>query len=227
LRASGNFYALVGISRCAKLGSLPIKLTKTDTSGTSSTENITLNVVATAFPEFKVTQIILPPAKSEILNNSALIAREAAQLSTVVNKFTTTRLWSGTFRQPISSIITEYFGTRRSYNGGPVGACGHEGTDFRGAMGDPVYSDARGRVVFAALTQVRGNLVVVDHGIGVFSAYFHMSEIAVHEGDIVESGDVIGKVGNLGISTGPHLHWSMWVAGEYVDPMEWTKKVFP
>ncbi len=226
-QAAGYFYALVGISRCAKPGSLPVKLTETNSSGKSTTENMTINVVATAFPEFKVTQIILPPAKSEILNNAALLNREAAQLATVVNKFTPTRLWSGAFRQPMYSYVTENFGTRRSYNGGPVGQCGHEGTDFRGAVGDPVYSDGRGRVAFAALTQVRGNLVVVDHGIGVFSAFFHMSEIAVHEGDMVESGDLIGKVGNLGISTGSHLHWSMWAAGEYVDPMEWTKKVFP
>ncbi len=226
-REAGYFYALVGISRCAKLGSLPVKLTETDPSGETKTENMTINVAATAFPVDKVTQIILPSDKTAILANTDLRAREDSQLEAVISKFTPVRLWNGVFRQPLNSYVTEYFGTRRSYNGRAPGACGHEGTDFRGAVGDAVYSDARGRVVFAALTQVRGNLVVVDHGLGVFSAYFHMSEMAVHENDMVESGDLIGKVGNLGISTGPHLHWSVWVNGQYVDPMEWTKKVFP
>lgn len=223
-RAGGFFYALVGISRCAKLGSVPLRLTETDTSGEQSTENTSISVAPTAFP---VDAITLPPAKLAILTDSALLKKEGDQLAAIANRYTPVRLWSGAFRQPVYTAVTEFFGTRRSYNGGPVGACGHEGTDLNGKVGDAVYADARGRVVFADTTQVRGNMVVIDHGLGVFSGFYHMSEINVQADQMVEPGDLIGKVGSTGLSTGPHLHWSMWVNGEYVDPMEWTRRVLP
>ncbi|MBI5303408.1 MAG: LysM peptidoglycan-binding domain-containing M23 family metallopeptidase [Chloroflexi bacterium] len=223
-RAGGYYYALLGISRCAKLGEAPLTIVTTDANNKPTTDNLKLNVAATAFP---VNAITLPPTGVSILQNTTLVNREAADLATIINQHTPTRLWRGAFRQPVYTAITENFGTRRSYNGGPVSACGHEGTDFRMSLGDPIYSDARGKVVFAALTQVRGNMVVVDHGLGVFSAYYHMSEIAVKVGQLVNAGALIGKAGSTGLSTGPHLHWSMWVNGEYVDPMEWTRRVIP
>lgn len=222
--AAGYYYALVGVSRCAKLGNFSIALNETDRAGEGSTENMTISVAATAFP---LDAITLPPSKLSILSDAAMVQRENVQVAAVAAKFTPTRLWNGAFRQPISTAITEYFGTRRSYNGGAVSPCGHEGADFAGPAGTPIYSDARGRVVFAGLTQVRGNLVMVDHGLGVFTGYYHQSEIAVRVGQMVEAGDLIGKVGSTGLATGPHLHWSMWVNGEYVDPFEWTRKVFP
>jgi murein DD-endopeptidase MepM/ murein hydrolase activator NlpD len=70
-------------------------------------------------------------------------------------------------------------------------------------------------------------MVVVDHGLGVFSAYYHQSQMAVQPGQIVEAGDLIGRVGTTGLSTGNHLHWSLFVHGDYVDPMEWTRRVLP
>ena len=222
--AGGYQYALVGVSRCAKLGNFPLSLVETDFAGKTITETATVAVAATAFP---VDQVTLPPAKVTILQDTALINREAVQLAAIVNKYTPSRLWDGAFRQPVYGTITEYFGTRRSYNGGPVGACGHEGMDIGLPQGTPVYAPARGRVVFTGLTQVRGNLTVVDHGVGVYSAFFHQVEILVKVGDMVEPGMLIGKVGTTGLSTGPHLHWSMWASGEYVDPLEWTQRLFP
>ena len=223
-QAGGYFYALEGISRCAKLGKFPLTLTETDSSGKTMTETATITIDATNFP---IDQVNLPPDKLSILTDTKLINTEAVQLAEIVDQYTPTRLWSGVFRQPVYGRITEYFGTRRSYNGGPVGACGHEGTDFGMAQGTPIYAPARGRVVFAGLTQVRGNMTVIDHGVGVFSAYFHQIEILVKVGQMVEPGDLIGKVGTTGLSTGPHLHWSMWANGQYVDPFEWTQRIFP
>ena len=222
--AGGYLYALVGVSRCAKLGNTPLTLAETDAAGKTITETATVAVTATAFP---VDQVTLPPTKVTILQDTALINREAVQLATIVNKYTQSRLWDGVFRQPVYGTITEYFGTRRSYNGGPVGACGHEGMDIGLPQGTPVYAPARGRVVFTGLTQVRGNLTVIDHGVGVYSAFFHQVEILVKVGDMVEPGMLIGKVGTTGLSTGPHLHWSMWASGEYVNPLEWTQRLFP
>ncbi len=223
-RAAGYFYALVGISRCAKVGAAALTLTTTDADDQTATEKIPFTVASTAF---QVDAITLPPSASAILQNTALIKRESDQVAAVVGRFTPARLWSGAFRQPMYGRITELFGTRRSYNGGPVGACGHEGMDFGMAAGSPVYADARGRVVFAQKTDVRGNLIVIDHGLGVFSGFYHLSEINTQVGKVVEPGELIGKVGSTGLSTGPHLHWSMWVNGDYVDPLEWTRRVIP
>jgi murein DD-endopeptidase MepM/ murein hydrolase activator NlpD len=162
-----------------------------------------------------------------ILNQPALIEKENAEVAALVSPRTPEQMWSGKFRQPATGIATARFGTRRGYNGSAPSACGHEGMDIAAQPGTPVSADARGRVVFAGLTQVRGNLVIVDHGLGVYTGYYHLSAIAVKVGQVVERGDLVGKVGSTGFSTGAHLHWSMWVNGEYVDPLEWTKRVIP
>jgi len=222
-RAGGYFYALVGISRCAKVGSVPLVITTTDTAGQSATESTPINIASAVFI---VQNITLPPGKASLLD-PALLQREDAQLTAIVARYTPSRLWSGAWRQPVYGDVTSAFGSRRSYNGGPVGACGHEGTDFDMDKGAVVYAPARGRVMFADLTQVRGNMIVIDHGIGVFSAYFHLSEINTQVEQMVEPGTPIGKVGSTGLSTGPHLHWSVWVNGEYVDPLEWTRRLIP
>jgi murein DD-endopeptidase MepM/ murein hydrolase activator NlpD len=67
---------------------------------------------------------------------------------------------------------------------------------------------------------------VLEHGQGVFTYYLHMEKSFVNEGDTLKPGDPIGQMGSLGISTGPHLHWSMVVGGERVDPVEWTERIF-
>jgi murein DD-endopeptidase MepM/ murein hydrolase activator NlpD len=223
-RAAGYFYALVGISRCAKIGSVPLAVTTMDVAGKSAAESTMVNIASTAFV---VQAINLPPSKVAILSDRTLVNREAEQLTAIVAPHTPTRLWSGAFQQPVYGAITSSFGMQRSYNGGPVSACGHEGTDFNTNGGLAVHAPARGRVVFAALTQVRGNMIVIDHGLGVFSAYYHLAEINAQAGKMVNAGDLIGKIGSTGLSTGPHLHWSMWVNGEYVDPMEWTRRALP
>lgn len=220
---TGYSYALVGISRCAKTGPALLAVTWTDSFGASSVETATVTIEATAFV---VQKLKLPTGKGALLD-SALQTREAAQLAALVTKLTPTRFWSGAWRQPLYGPISSAFGTRRSYNGGPVGVCGHEGTDFDVDANTPIYAPARGRVVFAGATQVRGNMTVIDHGVGVFSAYYHQAAIDVQVGQMVEPGMLIGKVGTTGLSTGPHLHWSVFVNGEYVDPLEWTRRVMP
>ncbi len=222
-RGAGYFYGLVGISRCAKLGNAVIRLTETDVNGETSTETSNVTIQATAFP---VQSLTLTPGVAALLEPT-LVKKESEQLAALVAPFTPVRLWSGTFRAPLEGRVTSYFGHRRSYNGGAVNPCGHEGIDYGVPTGTLIQSDGRGRVVFAGPTQVRGNMVVVDHGLGVYSAYFHQSEMLVQAGQLVDAGDPIGKVGSTGLSTGSHLHWSIFVNGEYVDPSEWTQRVVP
>src|SRR5690606_17386730 len=121
---------------------------------------------------------------------------------------------------PVSSqyVTTSPFGTRRSYNSGPV-ASYHEGQDFAVPEGVPVLAPGNGTVALAEALNVRGNAVILDHGQGVFTGYWHLSELLVAPGQEVALGDVVGISGNTGLSTGAHLHWELRVYGVAVDPM--------
>ncbi len=100
------------------------------------------------------------------------------------------------------------------------------GLDFCGNNTTDVLAPAVGRVVFAGPLTVRGNATVIDHGQGVYTGYLHQSELFVQTGDMVQPGQVIGKVGATGRVTGPHLHWEVWVNGVQVDPLDWLEKTF-
>jgi murein DD-endopeptidase MepM/ murein hydrolase activator NlpD len=154
---------------------------------------------------------------------------EEAFVAELLSPVTTDRHWSGSFVFP-STYYTEsflsIFGTRRSYNWGAFQYY-HTGMDFYANTGMPIQASAAGRVVFAGSLKVRGGVTYIDHGWGVYSGYFHQSEIFVTEGEQVEQGQVIGEVGGTGRSTGPHMHWEIWVGGVPVDPIDWVEGSFP
>ena len=117
------------------------------------------------------------------------------------------------------------FGVLRSYNGGPANDW-HHGHDISADAGAPIVAPARGRVVFATELPVHGLGVILDHGAGVYSGYWHMSQIDARVGDLVQPGAVLGLVGETGVVTGPHLHWEVIVQGRDVDPVQWTELSF-
>jgi murein DD-endopeptidase MepM/ murein hydrolase activator NlpD len=114
------------------------------------------------------------------------------------------------------------YGQRRTYGASPA-LSAHAGQDFSAAAGTPVYAPADGVVVLAEPMFVRGNAIVLDHGQGVFTGYWHLSEIGVTEGARVTAGQLLGKVGSTGLSTGAHLHWELRIAGMPVDPLQWVE----
>ena len=124
--------------------------------------------------------------------------------------------WSGDFVAPVSSQVSETFGTSRTFNGKLASV--HRGEDFRAPMGTPVHASNAGEVVLARELYYEGNCVVIDHGLGFMTLYMHFSKFAVKEGDQVEKGQVIGLSGGTGRVTGPHLHMSVRWSGEYLDP---------
>lgn len=149
-------------------------------------------------------------------------------IASIINEITDQKYWEGPFQFP-STVIDVYssvFGSRRNYNDTGYTSY-HTGMDFYGGTGTPITSPARGKVVFSGPLLVRGNVTIIDHGWGVFTAYLHQSEILVSVGDWVEAGDAIGLVGYTGRVTGPHLHWEVWVGGVPVNPLEWTSTAFP
>lgn len=129
------------------------------------------------------------------------------------------KYWSGTFMQPVQGEITTEYGAIR-YTNGSTNADRHGGIDIAAALGTQIYAANAGKILFADFIQLTGNTVVLEHGLGLKSFYYHMDSLDVSEGDMVETGDPIGKVGTTGFSTGPHLHYALLVNNVYVNP--WT-----
>lgn len=133
--------------------------------------------------------------------------------------------WVGEFMTPVNDFleVSANYGARRSYNGGPY-LTYHEGVDFSAYAGTPVYATAAGTVVLAEPLYVRGGAVIIDHGMGVFTGYYHLSEIHTTTGASVNPGDLLGGVGTTGLSTGNHLHWDLLINGIWVDAAAWQEE---
>lgn len=155
-------------------------------------------------------------------------APENKQIDAVVAEASPDKLWDGVFASPgyDPEWITSWYGTRRAYNGGQY-AYFHSGIDYGGGPGTPIKAPAPGVVVFAGPLTVRGNATVLDHGWGVYSGFWHQSEIQVQVGERVAANQVIGLVGGTGRITGPHLHWEIWANGVQVNPLLWLSQSYP
>ncbi len=129
--------------------------------------------------------------------------------------------WSGPWILPVEGEVSGVFGAQRSYDGVPSDQW-HHGHDIAAQHGDPILAPAPGTVVWTGDLVLHGMGVIIDHGAGVYSGYWHMSLIAVREGVEVEPGDYLGNIGTTGLSTGPHLHWEVIIQGIDVDPVQWT-----
>lgn len=130
--------------------------------------------------------------------------------------------WRQKFVWPAKGRLSGLFGSQRIYRGTP-GAY-HSGTDIAGGAGTPFVAPADGVVILAAQSPftLEGNLLMLDHGMGLNSAFLHCSEILVREGDRVRQGQVIGRIGATGRATGPHLHWSIKWREARLDPILFT-----
>jgi murein DD-endopeptidase MepM/ murein hydrolase activator NlpD len=162
----------------------------------------------------------------------AVVEPENQTIISIVAPATSTRYWNGIFASPAvyPDEFTSLFGRKRVYHGlgtDLVTEGFHTGLDFAGGEGLQIFAPAPGKVVFAAPLTVRGNATIIDHGWGVYSGFWHQSQIAVNVGDMVETGQVIGFVGGTGRVTGAHLHWEVWVNGVQVDPLKWLSQAYP
>jgi murein DD-endopeptidase MepM/ murein hydrolase activator NlpD len=125
--------------------------------------------------------------------------------------------WKGNFVDPSPAPRSSPFGVRRIRNGKTAGF--HRGLDYAGGWGAPIYAPADGKVTLVGPGfTLLGNCVIVNHGEGLTGLYLHMSSINVKDGQMVKKGQVIGKIGNTGASTGPHLHYATYFHGVPVDP---------
>jgi murein DD-endopeptidase MepM/ murein hydrolase activator NlpD len=172
-----------------------------------------------AFPSVNIPAEVSQP----ILSQAEAVQAEAARMDEIFGGVTAYG-WTprSRFAAPLEDDFprTSPYGSRRTYGNSPT-ITAHAGEDFSAAAGTPVYAPAAGLVVLAEPLFVRGNAVVLDHGGGVYTGYWHLSELNVQPGDQVAAGQRLGAVGSTGLSTGAHLHWEMRVGGLPVDPLQW------
>lgn len=142
---------------------------------------------------------------------------EQEKLRNIFDHVTPEKLWHGPFRLPLGpGVRGTNFGKRRILNGQPRSP--HTGADFPAPTGTPIHATQSGRVVLAEELYFSGNTVIIDHGLGVYSLYGHLSATDVAAGDTVKAGQVVGKVGATGRVTGPHLHWGVTVNKARINP---------
>jgi murein DD-endopeptidase MepM/ murein hydrolase activator NlpD len=220
--SDGAYTALIGVHAMQKPGVYPLVLTATDEKGHQVATSVDVQIVAGKFGQERIN---LPPDKQALLD-PVLVQAEREKLWSVFGIFRQERYWSGLFALPAQGKVSSVFGTRRTYSGGAFNTY-HEGIDFSAGVGTPVYAPAAGLVVLAEPLAVRGTAVILDHGWGVHSGFYHLSEIIVSPGQLVQAGELVGRVGNTGLSTGAHLHWDLRVRGVNVDPLEWTRRAIP
>jgi hypothetical protein len=201
---------LVGIDLDVKPGKHPVIVV-------AGTERLThtLAVVSKPFPtrRLKVDEAFVNPPESV----QKRIDEERKVVAAIWESSGSDALWKGPFVRPVPEAANSAFGTRSVFNGQPRGA--HGGADFPSPAGTPVKAPNAGRVVLVRDLYYSGNTVIVDHGLGMFSYFAHLSEMSVAEGERIATGATVGRVGATGRVTGPHLHWTVRVGGARVDPL--------
>lgn len=170
---------------------------------------------------FPTQSIWLPPDKEGLTGTDF----EFDQVDAFKQLVTPEKYWQGAFLRPSSGSVSTIYGVRRYYNGVFAEDYYHRGVDYAAGTGSPVVAPAAGKVALVGRESegftIHGNVIGIDHGQGVAGIFVHLSRIDVEAGQMVKAGQVIGAVGSTGISTGPHLHWGLYVNGQAVDPVPW------
>lgn len=223
--ADGEQLALQGIHALLEPGVYPLLIEATLPDGNRQAFE---QMVLVTSGNYGSEELYVPPETID----PAVTEPENQTIYSVIAPATPTAFWNGVFTSPAvyPDEFTSLYGRRRLYRGlgtDLVIEGFHTGLDFAGGEGLQIFAPAPGRVVFAAPLTVRGNATIIDHGLGVYSGFWHQSEILVNVGDIVETGQVIGLVGGTGRVTGAHLHWELWVNGVQVNPLDWLSQVYP
>ncbi|MEJ5200913.1 MAG: peptidoglycan DD-metalloendopeptidase family protein [Anaerolineales bacterium] len=218
-----NYIALIGIDAMETPGLQRLVVTATSVDNPTQVYTIDQQVLLKA-GEF-IEETIEGVDATTIDPN--IIDQENQTLEKIVH-LTTERKWQGAFKYPVDEpCLGSRFGNRRSYNNGAFNYF-HTGVDFSVCANNlNIYAAAPGTIVFTGQLPVKGNFTVIDHGWGVYTGYAHQSEVFVKVGDTVETGQLIGTIGNTGRSVGPHLHWELWINGTPVNPIDWVENSFP
>jgi hypothetical protein len=212
--AKGGAKAVAGIDLNTEPGTYQLALT---VDGMPLSRDVT--IVKKKYPVQRLTlpedMVILSP------ENEARAERDQRKMAAIW-PVDSLRVWSGRFIDPLpGKAVGTPFGVRRIINNIPKNS--HSGVDITADEGDPVKAPNDGVVILVDDQFYSGNSVVLDHGQGIYSMFFHLSKATVKYGQAVRKGDVIALVGSTGRATGAHLHWGVRVQGAKVDPLELIK----
>jgi murein DD-endopeptidase MepM/ murein hydrolase activator NlpD len=208
--------ALVGIDLDVRPGSIGWRVTRP--SAAKNGGALAAGAVTVRARTFPTQPLTLPKGMVDLdAPTLARVATEREELKAALTAGSAERLWRGAFRIPVDGgQPTGGFGLRRVLNGQPRSP--HTGYDWAAPAGTPVLAANGGRVALVAEHFFAGRNVVLDHGFGLFTFYFHLTEGRVARGESVSAGQVIGTVGATGRVTGPHLHFAVLLNGARVDP---------
>jgi len=215
-----DFKGVVGIPMEQAVGSFSFALNLTDPNGQINHRIFPLKVIKTKFP---LSYYWLKPTKKKLLARD-LINEEWARIEKKIVAEDPAQHWRGKFALPVKGEISQLFGSTTVINGKKGGS--HRGLDIAVPIGTRVLAPNEGRVVFAEKLKAFGGTMVLNHGQGIYTLYFHLSKFLRRVGEAVGEGEAIALTGNSGISSGPHLHWGMSVHNLRVDPLQWTKQAF-
>lgn len=207
--------ALIGLDVGLQPGEYPLDVKAVSYQGVETCRTRMLRIARKAFATRYLTlpkKYVNPPAEVQ-----ERIRRESEELRAIFSTSAPERLWDGFFVRPLSGIVISSFGKRSVLNGQPRSI--HSGVDLRAGMGTRLKTPAGGRIVLAKELYFSGNSIIVDHGLGLYSFFAHLSAFKVKEGELVERGQIIGLTGRSGRVQGPHLHWSVRLNNSRVDPM--------
>jgi murein DD-endopeptidase MepM/ murein hydrolase activator NlpD len=215
--ATKTWFTLAGVGFEEKPGKYTLEL-----SGESAARKTPLTfkrVVAvghTEYPKIKVELTVEKKFTEPNPEQQAQIAEAVKIKQDYLSRVTPEREWDGDFIAPVDASTSDVYGSQRIFNG--VAQRPHFGLDYRVHTGTPVAAMNSGTVLLARFLYFEGNCVVIDHGQGLLTLYFHLSEFKVKEGEPVKRGQEIGLSGGTGRATGPHLHAAVRWQGTYLDP---------
>lgn len=216
-RDKNVFHAFLGVDIEQKSGGQNLNVTISPVAGEPTTSLVQLNVRAGHYAIEKLT--VAPKFVEPAPEDAERAKKEGERLRAIYGERTAEKLWNGAFRFPLDGPRRGgNFGKRRVLNG--EARAPHSGLDVPAPTGTPVRAAGVGRVALADSLYFSGNSIVIDHGLGLYTFYCHLSEIKVKEGDEVAEGALIGLVGATGRVTGPHLHWGLIVNEAKVNPLQ-------
>ncbi len=221
--AADTWQAITGLSVEQDVGTVEVKVVGPRTGAGRPLELVgALDVVDPGYPDRQLQvagKYVKPPASVK-----ARIAEDRAAFAAAFSQSFAPPMFQANFAWPRQDRITAPYGDRRSFNGKLQSQ--HFGTDIDGNTGDPIYAANDGQVVMSRDCYSSGSTVILHHGGGLYTSYFHMSRIDVKPGTRVKQGQKLGLVGKTGRVTGPHLHWGVKVDGLWVDGLTLLKLDF-
>ena len=221
-----TWFVLAGVSFDTKPGKYTLDMTGETATGKALVHLTKGFLVGHAtYPQTKVELKVEKKFTEPSPEQQQQIAEGVKVKDDYLNRVTPEREWDGPFTAPADAATSDVFGSQRIFNG--VAQRPHWGLDYRVPAGTPVAAMNQGTVLLARFLYFEGNCVVIDHGQGLLTLYFHLSEFKVKEGDVVKRGQEIGLSGGTGRATGPHLHVAVRWQGIYLDPARLMQMALP